>query len=100
MFNFIVAILRVIFKMCSERKLNIILENGILKKENEIIKRRNIKRIKFYFFDRLFYSVLCQLSEKAKDFVTLIKPETVLKRQRMMINQEILDLSIKQTEGG
>ena len=36
----------------------------------------------FKYFDRLFYAVICKLSEKAKEFVTLIKPETVLKWQR------------------
>ena len=85
MFNFIVAIFRVIFMLFSARKMNIIIENTILKKENEILKRNNKKRISFLFFDRLFYTVLCQLSEKGKDFVSLIKPETVYKWQRNLI---------------
>jgi len=71
MFKFIVAIFRVIFLLCSGRKMNIIIENAILNKEIEILKRKNKERIKFRFFDRLFYAVLCQLSEKAKEFMTL-----------------------------
>ena len=85
MFNFIVAIFRVIFMLFSVRKMNIIIENVILKKENEILKRNYKKRIRFLFFDRLFYTVLCQLSEKEKEFVSLLKPETVLRWQRELI---------------
>ena len=35
----------------------------------------------------MFYAVLCKISEKAKEFVTLIKPETVLKWQRNLIRR-------------
>ncbi len=78
-----------------------IIENSILKKENEILKRKKKGRIKFSFFDRLFYSVVCKISEKAKGCVTLIKPETVLKWQRNLrrnsghshpINSAMVDL--------
>ena len=56
-------------------------ENAILKKENEILKWKKKDRIKFRFFDRLFYAVICKLSEKAKGFVILIQPNTVLRWQ-------------------
>jgi len=58
-----------------------------LKKENEILKRKRKDRLKFRFFDRLFYAVICKLSDKAKKFVTLIKPETVVKWQRNLIKK-------------
>ena len=87
MFNFIVTIFRVVFLLFSARQMDIVLKNALLKKENEILKRKNKERIKFRLFDRLFYAVLCQLSERGKDFVTLIKPETVLKWQRNLIRK-------------
>jgi len=70
MFNFIVTIFRVVFLLFSSRHMDIVLKNAILKKDNEILKRKKKERIKFKFFDRLFYAVMCKLSEKAKEFVT------------------------------
>ena len=87
MFNFIVTIFRVIFLLFSARNEDIVITNVILKKENEILKRKRKDRLKFRFFDRLFYAVICKLSEKAKGFVTLIKPETVVKWQRNLIKK-------------
>ncbi len=65
--------------MISLGQKDIIVENAILKKENEILKRKKKDRIKFRFFDRLFYAVMCKLCEKAKGCVTLIKPDTLLR---------------------
>jgi len=87
MFNFIVTIFRAIFLLFSARHMDIVIKNAILKKENEILKRKKKERIKFKFFDRLFYAVMCKLSEKAKEFITLIKPETALKWQRNLIRK-------------
>jgi len=87
MFNFIVAIFRAVFLLFSARQMDIVIKNVILNKEIEILKRKNKERIKFRFLHRLFYAVLCQLSERGKDFVTLIKPETVYKWQRKLIKE-------------
>ena len=87
MFNLILLIMRSIFFLFSSRQLDILIENAILKKENEILKRKKNDRLKFRFFDRLFYSVICKLSKKAKGSVKLIKPETVLKWQRNLIKR-------------
>jgi len=43
MFNFIVTIFRVVFLLFSSRHMDIVIKNSILKKENEILKRK--KRI-------------------------------------------------------
>jgi len=66
MFNFIVAIFRAVFLLFSARQMDIVIKNVILIKENEILKRKKKERIKFRFCDRLFYAVMCKLSEKAK----------------------------------
>ncbi len=87
LFDFILLIMRAVFFLISSGQKDIIVENTILKKENEILKRKKKDRIKFKFFDRLFYAVMCKLSEKAKEFVTLIKPETVLTWQRNLIKK-------------
>ncbi|OVE78911.1 hypothetical protein BVY01_04075 [bacterium I07] len=75
------------FSLCAGKTRDILIENVILKKENRILKRKNKQRIKFRFSDRLFYAAICRLSEKAKNFITLIQPETVLKWQRMLIKK-------------
>ena len=43
MFNFIFAIFRVILLPFSERLMDIVIGNAILKKENEILKRKRRK---------------------------------------------------------
>ena len=87
MFNIILLVMRWIFFLFPTGQLKILVENAILKKENEILKRKKKDRLKFRFFDRLFYSVICKLSKKAKGCVTLIKPETVLNWQRNLIKR-------------
>jgi len=87
MFNFILLIMRWIFFLFPSKQLDILVENAILKKENEILKRKKKSRLKFMFFDRLFCAVICKLSEKAKGCVTLIKPETILQWQRNLIKR-------------
>ena len=87
MFNFILLIMRWIVFLFPSKQLDILVENAILKKENEILKREKKDRLKFRFIDRLFYAVICKSSKKAKGCVTLIKPETVLKWQRHLIKK-------------
>jgi len=87
MFNFILLIMRTVFFLIASRQKDMIVENAVLKKENDILKRKKKGRIRFRFFDRLFYSVICKLSKKTKGYVTLIKPETVLKWQRNLIKK-------------
>jgi hypothetical protein len=58
MFNFILTIFRVIFLLFSARNIDIVIANAILQKENEILKRKRKDRLKFRFFDRLFYAVI------------------------------------------
>ena len=43
MFNFIVTIFRVVFLLFSARHMDIVIKNALMKKENEILKRK--KRI-------------------------------------------------------
>ena len=87
MFNFILLIIRGVFFLFPSKQLDMIVENAILKKENDILKRKKKIRIKFRFFDRLFYAVICKLSERAKGCITLIKPETILQWQRNLIKR-------------
>ena len=59
----------------------------MLKKENEILLRRVwTKRIRFSFYDRLFFVVLNRASD-IRHRLTLVKPETVLAWQRTLIQR-------------
>ena len=67
MFNFILLIIQAVFFLIPTAQMDIIVENLILKKENEILKRKKKGRIKFRLLDRLFYSVICKSAKKQKD---------------------------------
>ena len=99
LFNFILLIMRAIFFLFPSRQLNILVENAILKKENEILKRKKKGRLKFRYFDKLFYAVICKLSERTKGFITLIKPETILHWQRNLIKRFWIFPSYKTRSG-
>ncbi len=88
MFNFIFIIIRFVFSLISKKNKDIIVENMVLKKENQILKRKKRERIKFRFFDRIFYTVFNKLSGIAKDSIILIKPKTILNWQRNLMNNE------------
>ena len=70
-----------LFSLIPESKRELLSIINILKKENEILKRTmgnyNI-RICFTNKDRLSFSLFNFLSEKVREFLTLVKPETVL----------------------
>ncbi len=85
MFHFIVLLIKAVFFLISSKNRDVIIENLILRKELGILKRKNRKRIKLRFKDRLFYSIFNKLSDKVKNYITLIKLETVLKWQRNLI---------------
>ncbi len=76
MFHFIFLLIKSIFSLFGNGK-RIIIQNIILHKENEILKRRLKGRIRFKFIDKLFYSVFNKLSNEVKNYITLIKPKTV-----------------------
>ena len=54
----------------------------LVQKENTILKRSlelKRKRLRFNFWDRLFYSIFNRIADKTRYHFTLVKPETVLK---------------------
>ena len=87
MFTFIFHLIRVLFTLFFPDNRNIIFQNIILWKENEILKRKLKKRIRFNFFDKLFYALFNKLSNTIKDHIILVKPETILKWQRHLIKK-------------
>ncbi len=50
MFDFLLMIIRIVFVFIPKNKKDIIIENIILKKENEILKRKKKERMKFKLF--------------------------------------------------
>ena len=87
MFNFIFHLIRIFFSLFFPNNRNIIIQNIILSKENEILKRKLKKRIRFKFIDKLFYALINRVSNTIKDYIILVKPETILKWQRKLIKK-------------
>jgi hypothetical protein len=76
-----------LFLQAFRSKRNILTENALLKKENEILARKmGKKRVHFDFYDKLFLVVLHRAAD-IKHRLTLVKPETVLYRQRTLIKR-------------
>ncbi len=68
-------------------KRNILTENALLKKENEILVRKvGNKRVCFSFYDKCFFVVLNKAAD-IKYRLTLVKPETLLSWQRTLITR-------------
>src|SRR5271157_3443483 len=75
---------RLIFKVFLSRKF-LIFKIVAIEKENEILKRRLAgKRIITNNFDRTFFLLLNKIMA-IKDHITIVKPATVLRWQRMFI---------------
>jgi hypothetical protein len=53
MFKMVLMIIRFFFLLASSKNRNIIIENVMLKKENEILKWRKKQKLKFKFFDSM-----------------------------------------------
>ncbi len=88
MFGFILCIIRISLLPLSSTKKELMARILLLQKENTILKRSlevKRKRPRFILRDRLFYSVLSRISDKARYHFTLVKPETVLKWIRRFI---------------
>ena len=84
MLSFIKLIAVSLLNLFRERK-SILLELAILKKENEILKRKlNLKRIRITRQDKLFFIFLNMLGD-IKGMVTIFSPSTLLTWQRMLI---------------
>jgi hypothetical protein len=86
MITFFTTLLR-LFLQVFRSKRNILTENALLKKENEILPRKmGKKKVHFGFYDKLFLVVLNRAAD-IKRQLTLVKPETVLSRQRNLIKR-------------
>ncbi len=82
MFGFILYIIRISLLPLSSTKKELMARILLLQKENTILKRSlevKRKRPRFILRDRLFYSVLSRIADKARYHFTLVKSETVLK---------------------
>jgi putative transposase len=88
MFNFLIILLHSILKIFASNRKDLILTMMILKKENQIYKRQlNLKKVQSSIKknDRLFISLIFQLSKRATNHLTLVKPSTLLDWQRRFI---------------
>jgi hypothetical protein len=86
MIAFFATLLRLFFQAFRPRR-NVLSENALLKKENEILLRKmGKKRAHFNFYDKLFLVVLHRAAD-IKDRLMLVKPETVLSWQRTLMKR-------------
>jgi len=77
---------RLIFKLFLSRK-HLVFKIVVIEKENEILKRRLAgKRIITNNLDRIFFLMLNKIIT-IKDHITIVKPATVLRWQRMFIKR-------------
>lgn len=84
MTGFLTFLLKLFFCLFQSQK-HLIAEIALLRKELEILKRRESgKRIVIRHSDQIFFSVLNKAAG-IKDRISIVKPETVLKWQRMLI---------------
>jgi len=86
MIAFFATLLR-FFLQAFRSKRNILIENALLKKENEILLRKmGKKKVHFGFDDKLLLVVLNRAAD-IKRQLTLVKPETLLYWQRTVIKR-------------
>jgi hypothetical protein len=86
MVAFFSTLLRLFFHVFRSRR-TILSEIALVKKENEILLRKmGKKKVHFGFYDRLFLVVLNKASD-IKRQLTLVKPETILCWQRILLKR-------------
>ena len=86
MINFFYSITKLLLSIFRSKKY-LICEIALLKKEIEILKRKNaVKRVVTNHFDRLFIIGLNKVLS-IKDYISIVKPETVLRWQRNIIRK-------------
>lgn len=86
MLSFLLFQIKILFNLTKTRK-ELLIRIALLEKEIEILKRQNIqKKLKIKHWDRVIISLL-NISFNIKDYISIIKPETVLKWQRNLIKK-------------
>lgn len=86
MFSLLTFLIRAVFNLVKSKK-HLLLQACFYKKEIEILKRQNQrKRLNIQYSDRLIFSILNRIGN-IKDILTIVKPETVLLWQKLMIKR-------------
>ncbi len=86
MFSLLTFLIRAVFNLVKSKK-HLLLQACLYKKEIEILKRQNQrKRLNIQYSDRLIFSILNRIGN-IKDILTIVKPETVLLWQKLMIKR-------------
>ena len=86
MFSLITLLISAIFNLAKSKKY-LLLQACLYKKEIEVLKRQNQKkRLNIQYSDRLIFSILNRIGN-IKDILTIVKPETVLLWQKLMIKR-------------
>jgi len=86
MFSLLTFLIGIIINLLRSKK-NLLIQVCLYKKELEILKRQNQrKRLSIQYSDRLIFSILNRIGN-IKDILTIVKPETVLLWQKLLIKR-------------
>ena len=85
MINLLCSLIKIILCIFKSKRI-LVCEIALLKKEIEILKRKRKKGIKTNCFDRLFFVILNKIGN-IKEHISIVKPETLLQWQRMIIKR-------------
>ena len=86
MFSLLTFLIRDVLNLVKSKK-HLLLQACLYKNEIEVLKRQNQrKRLNIQYSDRLIFSILNRIGN-IKDILTIVKPETVLLWQKLMIKR-------------
>ena len=85
MLSFLTFLFKVFLSVVKSKK-ELIVQIQLHKKEIEILKRQNKKRLKLQHFDRVIFSILSKITN-IKETISIVQPETVLRRQKQLIKR-------------
>lgn len=97
----ITCIINLLFKLLRKSGTReIIAENILLKQQLQVLTRNNSKRQKFTIFDRYVFGVFCSKIAKKKlhRLLLILKPLTILKFHRAIINKKYSQLFSKKSK--
>ncbi len=91
MFKLFCSLIRFLLLFTFKKRRSLILIIFSLKKENDILKRHlkvSERAIKTKKSERFILSVLCSISGRVENHLCIVKPETLLKWQRVFIKKQ------------
>lgn len=86
MFKLVLFLFKLVLSLFNKNIFEILEMIAITKKENEILKRQ-VNHVKYTRSDKIFFVLCLKLFKHCKDYITLVRPETILKWYRNLIKR-------------